>query len=96
MLCTKEHTKTLVIVSNIYLYKIIKIKYINLDTKNIYNYLHAGIKRILLGSVRAKVKERRKERKSGSFPAEIAASFLKLVYRRQFFQIKQNCAAFID
>ncbi len=44
--------------------------------------------------MRAKVKERRKERKSRSFPAEIAASLLKLHFRLQFFQIKQNCAAF--
>ncbi len=46
--------------------------------------------------MRAKVKERRKERKSGSFPAEIDASLLKLLFRLQFFQIKQNCAAFIN
>ncbi len=45
--------------------------------------------------MRAKVKERRKKRMSGSFPAEIAASFLKLLYRVQLFQIKQNSAAFI-
>ncbi len=43
--------------------------------------------------MRAKVKERRKERKSGSFPAEIAASFLKLLFRLLLFKIKQNCAA---
>ncbi len=42
--------------------------------------------------MRAKVKER----KSGSFPAEIAASLLKLLFRLQFFQIKQNCSAFIN
>ncbi len=42
--------------------------------------------------MRAKVKER----KSGSFPAEIAASLLKLLFMLQLFQIKQNCAAFIN
>ncbi len=46
--------------------------------------------------MRAKENERRKERMSGSFSAEIAASLLKLLFRLQFFQIKQNCAAFIN